>query len=274
MIPLLPPHGPLFVPDLPGYGASAPIENNDKLSVGTVLLEALKTELSKTKILNNNKPEKPKVVIIGHDRGARVAHHLTVNGVSGVEILGVCLIDIVPTSTQWQHHASPGTASKEATGYFHWPFLANVDLATRMIRAFGPSNFCQEMILRWAGSSASGLEKLKADDALEVYGNFLAQSHTLTATCEDYREGATTDVEREQRGWEQGVRIEVPLLLLYSASGIGARFAFPDVWLEWVRGGVRVGSHALGGGVGHFGPEEAPDECADVVKAWLGTLGG
>jgi len=40
-----------------------------------------------------------KVVLIGHDRGARVAHHVTVSGVDGVEILGVCLIDIVCISS-------------------------------------------------------------------------------------------------------------------------------------------------------------------------------
>jgi hypothetical protein len=35
------------------------------------------------------------IVLIAHDRGARVAHHLTVSGVDGVNILGACLIDIV-----------------------------------------------------------------------------------------------------------------------------------------------------------------------------------
>lgn len=35
------------------------------------------------------------VVLIGHDRGARVSHRLAVSGVEGVDILGVCLIDIV-----------------------------------------------------------------------------------------------------------------------------------------------------------------------------------
>ena len=46
------------------------------MSVGTAVLEALKTE-------------------VRHYRGARVAHLLTVSGVDGLDILGVCLIDIV-----------------------------------------------------------------------------------------------------------------------------------------------------------------------------------
>jgi hypothetical protein len=99
-----------------------------------------------------------------------------------------------------------------------------------MILAFGPANFCQEMTLRWAGQNPSGLASLKADDALTVYGDFFAQPHTLEATCEDYKEGATSDVEKEQKDQEEGRKIQVPLLLVYSESGIGKRFTFPDVW--------------------------------------------
>jgi hypothetical protein len=93
IVPLLPNVAPLFVPDLPGYGASAPIEQNDKLSVGRVVLEALKSKVKNTK--NGEDISNLKIILIGHDRGARVAHHLTVSGVEGIDILGVCLIDIV-----------------------------------------------------------------------------------------------------------------------------------------------------------------------------------
>ncbi|KAI4666995.1 uncharacterized protein J4E79_001676 [Alternaria viburni] len=270
LIPLLPSKAPLFVPDLPGYGASAPIAQNDKLSIGTAVLEALKTEVKKGKSPDGD----IKVILIGHDRGARVAHHLTVSGVDGVKILGVCLIDIVPTSTQWQHFTSPATAAKEITGYFHWPLLANVDLATRMITAFGPSKWCQEMILRWSGKSNAGIEKLKANDSLTVYGDFFNQEHTLKATCEDYKEGATTDVEREEKNQKEGRKIEVPLLLVYSAASIGSRFDFPDVWKEWVGEGVKIENHGLGDGVGHFGAEEAPEECATAIVDWTKTFVG
>lgn len=57
------------------------------------MLEALKTEVKRTSSASSsgNIP----VVLIGHDRGARISHHLTVSGVQGVDILGLCLIDIV-----------------------------------------------------------------------------------------------------------------------------------------------------------------------------------
>ena len=56
------------------------------------VLEALKEQVKQAGVKEAGNVE---VVLIGHDRGARVAHHLTVSGVSGIKILGVCLIDIV-----------------------------------------------------------------------------------------------------------------------------------------------------------------------------------
>ncbi|UPX10376.1 uncharacterized protein EKO05_0001040 [Ascochyta rabiei] len=269
-IPLLPQDAPIFVPDLPGYGASAAIEKHDKLTVGNAVLSALRTEVKRT---SSNPPTGDiPIILIGHDRGARVSHRLAVSGAAGFDIRGVCLIDIVPTSTQWQHNASPTTAAKQITGYFHWPLLANVDLATRMISAFGPAQFLEEMTTLCAGKNDAGSKSLKADDSLKVYGEFFAQPHVLKASCEDYQHGATTDVEREEEDQKAGRKIGVPLFLLYSETYIGGSYSFPDVWRDWIAEGVDIQHHALGGGIGHYGAEEAPEESARVVGNWVKGL--
>lgn len=142
-----------------------------------------------------------------------------------------------------------------------------------MITAFGAANWCQEMILRWAGKNPKGLSNLKSDDALAVYGEFLSQPHTLKASGEDYHEGVTTDVEREEKDQKEGKKIKIPVFLLYSDNYIGSRFKFPDVWKDWVEDGVEIQHHGLGNGIGHFGVEEAPEESAKVIAAWLVRLG-
>lgn len=90
------------MPDLPGYGASAPVKENDKFSVGKVVLAALK-ELIKGSSEQEKKEEEGKgdisVILVGHDRGARVAHRLAVSGYEGVNIKGICLVDIVSLPT-------------------------------------------------------------------------------------------------------------------------------------------------------------------------------
>lgn len=98
-IPLLPQNAPIFAADLPGYGASAAISSHDKLTVGNAILSALKTEVKRTS--SSPSASSIPIVLIGHDRGARVSHRLAVDGVSGFDIKGVCLIDIVFSSTQY-----------------------------------------------------------------------------------------------------------------------------------------------------------------------------
>jgi pimeloyl-ACP methyl ester carboxylesterase len=238
----------------------------DKLSVGNAILSSLKSQLPESH-------DPIPIVLIGHDRGARVSHRLTVSGYSGTSILGVCLIDIVPTCTQWHNAPSASGAAKAVTGYFHWPFLANVELATRMITAYGGSKWCTEMIQAWAGKNSTGLDLLKSDDSMTVYGGFFEKEEVIRASCEDYKHGATTDVEEQEKDQKEGRKIEKPLLLLYGKDFIGKRYDFGAVWKEWVKNGVKITDHGLGDGIGHFGAEEAPEECARVIGEWLKGLG-
>jgi hypothetical protein len=67
------------------------------MHVGGVVLEAVKHQVHVAE--NGDYDNIARVILIGHDRGARVAHHVTISGsrgiTKGVSILGVCLIDIV-----------------------------------------------------------------------------------------------------------------------------------------------------------------------------------
>lgn len=236
----------------------------DKHTTGLTLLSALAA-------LTSSSTPTP-IVLIGHDRGARIAHRLTVSGAGGVSIHGTCLIDIVPTAVQWQHGAAAHTAAAETIGYFHWPFLANTDLAVRMINAFGRGAWCEEMTLRWAGSNAGGLAALKADDALAVYNAFFAQPGTLEASCDDYAAGAREDVQVQVSDQQDGRKMVRPVLLVYSADGIGSRFDMAGAWRDWVSEEARLTTCALEDGIGHFGAEEAPGETARALGEWLGGL--
>jgi pimeloyl-ACP methyl ester carboxylesterase len=238
----------------------------DKLSVGNAILSALKSQL-------NSPSANTPIVLIGHDRGARISHRLAVSGYPSITILGACIIDIVPTSIQWHHSTSASQAAKAITGYFHWPFLANVDLATRMISAYGGAKWCSEMIYSWAGKNPDGLKALEADDSMAVYGGFFEQEEIIRASCEDYKHGATTDLEAQEKDQKEGRKMDMPVLLLYAADFIGSRYDFSTVWNDWVKEGVEITNHALENGIGHFGVEEAPEECARVIGEWLRGLG-
>jgi pimeloyl-ACP methyl ester carboxylesterase len=271
LIPLLP-NTPLFVPDLPGYGSSAPSDCHDKVSVGLRVLEALK------ELLNNSvtsSDTKPPVVLIGHDRGARVAHSLHVSTgrelTLGFQIVGLALFDIVPTLSQWQI----GDSAAAQMGYFHWSFLANVDIAKPMIMAYGGGKWAIDMMKRWTGTNAESNKKLWSDESIEVYSSFFDKETVIEASCRDYEAGGTTDLIFEEAAIRDQKRIVVPLLLVYSQAFLPKRAKKPivEVWSQpWSDGSGLITCCPISGGVGHFVPEEAPEETAEALVKWLASL--
>lgn len=141
-----------------------------------------------------------------------------------------------------------------------------------MITAYGGSRFCTEMIQSWAGKNPTGLSALKSDDSLSVYGGFFDNEEVVRATCEDYRHGASTDLEAQEEDQKAGRKIEKPLLLIYGKDFIGKRYDFGTVWNDWVGEGVEITQYGLEDGIGHFGAEEAPEECAKAIGEWLKGL--
>lgn len=98
MFALLPKEMGVVLLDLPGYGQSTkPVKNSpgdySKRAIGADLYAAL------TQLL----PKGQKVVLMGHDRGARTVHHMTVHAPQDgpLNIVGIVLCDIVPTTIQW-----------------------------------------------------------------------------------------------------------------------------------------------------------------------------
>ena len=131
------------------------------------------------------------------------------------------------------------------------------------------------MIARWAGSTASGRAWKAEDEALEVYSSFFERESVVEATTMDYEAGAGADVEFEKRTIDEGRRIEVPLLLVYSGTFLPTRAKKPilEVWSQpWSAGPHLITERPIGGSVGHFVSEEAPGRTAKAIEEWLKTL--
>jgi pimeloyl-ACP methyl ester carboxylesterase len=267
VIPLLPADIPIFCPDLPGYGHSAALSEHTKLDFGIALFKALRYILPGSETIP--------LILVGHDRGARIAHRLQVSSNVGeprlkelnLNIIGIGLLDILPTTRMWALGADAGTQ----VGSFHWPFLANVELATEMIKAYGGGKWAQKMILRWAGSNEKRLEKLKSGNALDVYGSFFENDSVLYASCKDYEAGASLDVKAQVEDQEGGHQIDVPVLLLYGKEYLGAKahVTVSDAWADWIKDQKLITEIGLVDGVGHFVAEEAADETADALLKWI-----
>ena len=86
----------------------------------------------------------------------------------------------------------------------------------------------------------------------------------LTATCEDYRAGASVDRDDDLADSEAGRKIACPVLVIWG-RGYSASAASPStVWRKWAD---QVDEVALD--CGHFVAEERPRECAEVLLSFF-----
>ncbi|OAL27143.1 hypothetical protein AYO22_03774 [Fonsecaea multimorphosa] len=247
---------------LPGYGDStANGLRHDKRTVGTTVLEALERSLP------SQGNERQRIIIAGHDRGARVCHRLAVDARDNpsFEIVSVIILDIVPTAAQWDTFGNP----KSAASKFHWSLLANVEVATKLITSHGGGNWCSELIHRWAGHNERRRARLLDPEALAVYYRHFDKESVVRASCEDYRAGAFEDDDLQREDQKIGNKVTIPTLVVYSEAYLGASNNVESMWRDWCAEGTKLETRAIGDGTGHFLPEEAPEETAEIINTWL-----
>ncbi len=188
-------------------------------------------------------------------------------GASHLKVSSVILIDIVPTKVQWEAFANP----QACAAYFHWPFLANVDLATRMIEAYGGDQWCRDVLQRGQGSSPEGQASFAADGAHAVYAANFKKRDAIVGSCEDYQCGSVLEVNEQSEDIERGRKINVPTLVVFSEEKLGTMHNVASSWEGWVAEGMLYQARGIGGEKGHYLPEEAPEQIGRLVLQWMKT---
>lgn len=189
--------------------------------------------------------------VVGHDRGARVAHRMALDHPGRVTRLAV--LDIVPTRHIFE------TVEKElATAYYHWFFLIQEDgLPERLIGA-DPIYYLRWMLGRYGADTS-----IFAPEALAEYERCFNDPLAIHASCEDYRAAATIDLVHDAADRDR--TLEHPLLALWGARGAMHRlYDVEEVWrgyAEDMRGKPLD--------AGHYLAEEVPEETVAGLRTFL-----
>ncbi len=189
--------------------------------------------------------------VVGHDRGARVAHRMALDHPDAVERLAV--LDIMPTL-----HVYATVDRELATRYYHWFFFIQpADLPERLIAA-DPTYYLHTLL-----GGLRGLDTFHPD-ALAEYERCFADPHARHAMLEDYRAGASIDLLHDEA--DLGRRMAAPLLVLWgSRSVVGTGKADP---LEvWRNRGTDVRGRPVD--AGHHLVEERPAETFAALAEFL-----
>jgi haloacetate dehalogenase len=196
----------------------------------------------------------PQFQLVGHDRGARVAHRLALDDPGAVTRLAV--LDIVPT-----RHVLHNVTRDMATAYYHWFFLATGHgIPERMIGA-DPGYWVRSLISPLLGKGASIDPDVMAD-----YIRCFRDPRTIAASCADYRAAASTDLAHDDETFAAGQKIGCPVLVLWGAQGFVGRGYQPlRVWQQYA-----TDTRGQELPTGHFLPEEAPDLVTAALRDFLG----
>ncbi len=191
--------------------------------------------------------------VLAHDRGARVAHRLAAD--HGDAVSRLVLLDIAPTLAMYEQ-----TTEQFARAYWHWFFLIQpAPLPERLIEA-DPAAYLREVM----GRRSAGLGPFDPR-ALAEYSRAISLPGTAHGMCEDYRAAAGIDLDHDRADREQGLRLKLPLMVLWGAEGVVHRCFRPLD--EWRRVAEDVRGEALP--CGHYIPEEAPEALLDRAMPFL-----
>jgi haloacetate dehalogenase len=189
--------------------------------------------------------------LVGHDRGARVAHRLARD--HGGRVRTLTVIDISPTLTMYEH-----TNMAFARAYYHWfLFIQPAPVPEKMVAAVGLQGMFgrQGIVL---GSPSDLFAPLALKEYLRCF-----DARTIHASCEDYRASAGIDLEHDRA--DAARKLALPVLAIWGTRGvIGKQF---DCLADWRA--VADNVSGIGLDSGHFVPEERPDEVAQALRAFL-----
>jgi len=185
-----------------------------------------------------------------HERGARVAHKLCVDYPQAVR--KVILVDICPTLAMYNK-----TDQEFATAYFHWFLLIQAAPFPETIITHSPMAFAERFFGR-AGMCVFDHE------CLAYYISMLANPEAVHGMCEDYRAGASIDMEEARKDIEANRLVKCPVRVLWGKKGVIEKSY--DAISEWKE--VHASGEVDGRSVdcGHYIPEEAPDVVVEHIK--------
>lgn len=242
--PSLTSHFSLVIPDLRGYGeSSGPPPDPDHVNYSKRVMANDMIEVMAQLGFE-------RFHVAGHDRGGRVVYRMALDHPEQVSSLA--LVDILPTLEIWDR-----MDAKSAMRTFHWLFLSQPAPLPETVISQNPEFFLQYVFSRWAGKH----DALDPTAVAEYLRSF-KQMSVIEAACEDYRAGATVDVEHDRADRLASKKISCPTLLLTSKRFLKVKNSSPlEVWQSWATNVCEVSLDC-----GHFIAEEEPDAAAEALR--------
>lgn len=241
VLPALAERFTVVAPDLRGYGDSdRPAAGYDKRSMAADIVDLIRAL------------GLAPVVLVGHDRGARVAHRFALD--HPTLLTHLVLLDIAPTYDVFQQMDQHGARAR-----WHWLFHLVPDLPEALTAGR------EEIYLRYCYKAWVLNPVAIEEEAIQEYVRCFREPGAMRAAFEDYRAGGTIDLEQDAA--DRGKKVGVPTLVLWGGSGRMPQA--PDMLGVWRERCTRVEGRPIPD-CGHFIPEEQPAALLDAIGKFVG----
>ena len=241
LLPVLARRHTVVAPDLRGYGLTdKPPSGYDKRTMAAdvrALVHGLGFD---------------HVAIVGHDRGARVAHRYALDHPD--EVRRLVMLDIIPTRAMWQR-----LDLMLARGFWHWLFHLQPDLPELLVGQ-RIETYLRYFFERWT------YHRPPVEEAVPEYVRAFSRPGALRAGFADYRASFPDDAEHDDASAAAGARLTMPVLVLWGATGLVGQLPALEIWREYA---TDVRGEAISE-CGHFLAEEQPEAVLAKVVPFLG----
>jgi haloacetate dehalogenase len=169
------------------------------------------------------------------------------------------VLDLIPAVDAWKR------ANKQfALDFWPWSLLAQTEPFPEQLIVAAPEAIINNVMTDWGTP-----ENIFSPEIKEVYVQALSDPKHIHAICEEYRAGASLDIEHDTDDLNNMRQIECPMLVLWAANGpldnwYKAEGGPIAIWKQWAN---NVTGYAIKGG--HFFPEESPHQIAQSFKSFF-----
>lgn len=193
--------------------------------------------------------------IIGHDRGGRTGHRMSLDHPE--RVLSLTVMDIVPTYSMFM-----STNRKIAGSYWHWYFLSQPEPFPEYLIQNDPDFFYETCLVGWGATRLKDFDQ----ELLDAYRLAWRQPEMIHGSCSDYRAAYTIDLEHDSLDINK--KIDCPTLAFYGSQGEMARLF--NIPAEWQKRCDNLDYESLPGG--HFFVDQYPEDTAQILSKFITPL--
>ena len=195
--------------------------------------------------------------VVGHDRGARVGYRMALDAPG--RVLSFTTLDVAPSQAAFE-----AMDSSLAFAWFHWNLMRQPEPFPETLIGSNAKFYLDFLLERWTAVEGSITEEAYAE-----YLRCFSDPETIRGSCADYR---AIDVDLAHDDEDRGRKLTCPVLALWGGNmakrpgwQTGRGLEMLSVWRERAED---VRGRAID--CGHFLAEEAPEETAREILAFLG----